>query len=94
MPGGLTCGAPTVGVNEVTNLEQKSVLYPNPANNAISFSFNGELPNQLIITNTMGQVVMATTQMVNIDISNLPIGIYNATLLYSDNAETVRFVKN
>ena len=92
MPGGLTCGVITE-IPTLQNLENNVRLFPNPAMDEMSFEFGSLQPEQLLITNAMGQTVMDITSFDHIDISGLSEGIYNATLLFNGRTVTKRFVK-
>jgi hypothetical protein len=92
MPGGLTCGVST-GLSDLIKNENEVDLFPNPANNSINLKFAHILPNEVLISNAMGQIVISTNDLDRIDISNLPQGIYNATILFESSTKTIRFIK-
>lgn len=92
IPGNVTCGVVTE-LPELIKNDNNLELFPNPASDIINISYADVTANQIMISNMMGQVVVTTTNAERIDISELPQGIYNATVLFNDRSETVRFVK-
>lgn len=77
------CMAP-VGIHEVTHQAQVNV-YPNPFVNDVSITLQKEHPQQAIFTinNAIGQVIyhrtetnISSTYTKNLDLSNLPNGLY------------------
>jgi len=63
------------GINDIFNTNSKTQkVYPNPSNNFISISNfkNGKIE----IINSLGQLILTTSQTENINIENLPSGIY------------------
>lgn len=92
MPGGLNCGLVTE-VNDVQESSITSTLYPNPAYDKISFDFENVHPTEILISNTVGQVVLRTNIYSQIDISDLISGIYNVTIVFEEKIESIKFVK-
>ena len=81
--------------NKVNNITIR--LYPNPATDKVRIEIaEGQIPSQLSIMNLNGQAVL-TCQMINpktqIDISNLPVGIYFLRLTNDKMMEVGKFVK-
>lgn len=71
----------TTAINELDNTSKISA-FPNPATSSVQFSFdNSELNNsRLVIYNAVGKEALSihadNTDMLNVDISNLPKGVY------------------
>ena len=68
---------PTISAN---NLKMSS-LYPNPANNNVSFTYHTDYNGTMSIYNSLGQVVKTMSlssakESMNIDTSDMPSGIY------------------
>lgn len=63
------------GIDDIFNSNSKTQkVYPNPSNNFISIS---NLKNGRVeIINSLGQLILTTSQTENINIENLPSGIY------------------
>jgi hypothetical protein len=74
-------------------------VYPNPTNNILNVSILNatELPKNYKVVNSLGQLVKtASVSMHNFNISSsdLSAGIYFLQLNFSNNTETIRFIKN
>lgn len=71
-------------------------IYPNPANSILNIkSNNQQLQNARIeIKNTLGQVVYVGVYSDQIDVSNLPQGIYFITINKKESKQTIKFVKD
>jgi hypothetical protein len=85
----------TVGVNEL----DKGIgfdIYPSPSNSILNIkSNNQQLQNATIeIKNTLGQSVYFDVYAPQINISDLPSGIYFITLNHKEDKRTIKFVKN
>lgn len=86
----------SLGVNELSDPVIK--LYPNPARNAINFSFNGEI-SAVVITDVLGKVVKSQYQesesgryTIVFD-SKMPSGIYFLTISSAGKTFNSKFVK-
>lgn len=65
-----------MGVNEL-NFESNVLVYPNPTSGIINIINNGEVAiKDVIVTNSLGQVIDQTNEKNKLNISNLPNGIY------------------
>lgn len=65
-----------LGVDELT-FESNVRVYPNPTTGIITIVNTGEIPiKEVIITNSLGQVITKTRERENINIASLPAGIY------------------
>ncbi len=92
IPGGVTCGV-TSSISDLEMNNDNIIIYPNPANDVINISSEDAELNGVLVSNSLGQLIIETSES-RIDISTLPIGIYNVTLLFDNNSITKRFVKN
>ncbi len=89
----------SLGVNEVNNFIQKISVFPNPANNKISFSVN-ETNNKIlniIITNILGETVFNNMlnyqKEIEIPVTDLNSGIYFIKIQSGNNTYAGKFVK-
>lgn len=78
------------------NSNSISEVYPNPANNTISVKINDQIENasfevySLVGTKVSSEIVKNQNNIVNIDVSSLPNGVYMLTEVQSQN--TRRFI--
>jgi hypothetical protein len=79
-----------VGLNENTN--QVKIVYPNPANDVLNISTNGEISN--VVISTLDGKVMKTSTESSIDVSNLTAGMYIYQVTVNGKVSTGNFVKN
>ena len=103
MMGQFVVKNPTVGIVEGTSTVQQRPLfsvYPNPAFNKLFFNNNGSDQGvyYVRITNILGKTMymLPKPEVQNgIDISNLPVGIYFAQVIFDKTFETqtLRFIK-
>lgn len=73
-------------------------LFPNPANDMITISFDGELEENYSIINTLGQIVaigkeIANEKQIRISVSNLTTGNYILQMKINGILEKMKFVK-
>lgn len=73
-------------------------LFPNPANDIITISFEGEFEDNCSIINTLGQIVAIGKEMTNekqirISVSNLTTGNYILQMQINGIVEKIKFVK-
>jgi hypothetical protein len=73
-------------------------LFPNPANDMITISFDGEFEDNYSIINTLGQTVAIGKEMTNekqirISVSNLTTGNYILQMQINGIVEKIKFVK-
>jgi thiol-disulfide isomerase/thioredoxin len=88
------------GLNALNGIGSMN-LYPNPASNAVFLQVEGmEVLNAgIVITNALGQVVemraeqqfILGTNAFTFDVSELPAGLYNATITNNNGQRTVSF---
>lgn len=84
-----------VGIDELDE-ENNFDIYPNPTNSILNIkSHNQQLQNTTIeIKNTLGQIVYFDVYAPQINISDLPSGIYFITLNHKESRRTIKFVKD
>lgn len=72
------------GTNIINLTHNKLNVFPNPSSGMFNFSFKEKLLNlQILVTNSMGQVVVNQKLKENqIDLTYLPIGLYNFKIYY------------
>lgn len=85
----------TVGINELDK-EPSFEIYPNPSNSILNIrGKNHQLQNATIeIKNTLGLLVYFDVYAPQINISDLPSGIYFITLNNKETKRTIKFVKD
>jgi hypothetical protein len=85
-----------VGINERQG--SRLLVYPNPATDKITIEIaEGQAPSQLSIMNLNGEEVLTRSLIkpkTQIDISNLPSGIYFVRLTNVRTVEIGKFIKN
>ena len=64
------------------SLESDFLMFPNPSNGYINFKVEGDLPNQLTVTDINGIVVLRCeiNLQQTLDFRDLPRGIYNVSV--------------
>lgn len=95
-----TCSIMYTEINEIAN-SNAIVLYPNPATNKITLEFNLSTTQNFTIEikNILGQTVKKTNSLsrgnniVEIDISELPKGLYFVQLQNSSKVFSAKFIK-
>ncbi|MFT5725761.1 MAG: hypothetical protein ACI9JN_002890, partial [Bacteroidia bacterium] len=90
-------GVPLVSVDEIS-LNNSFGLYPNPANNHVTISFNETVDHSYVVhlRNALGQVVQevkSTKQELTLDLSTLTRGIYFVTTTNSNVIGTAKIIK-
>jgi PKD repeat protein len=86
-----------ISVNEM-NSSVIGGIYPNPVNDQLNISFNGELQNgQLEIVDQTGRVVMSvqnvTGKTMNLDVKALAAGMYTLRVFDENGSSAVRFIR-
>lgn len=80
-----------------TNLENQINIYPNPIQNIATFEFpKNSLENKLIISNISGNKIFNKTiydNKFNYDFSNLPSGMYIATIIQDNKTTSKKLIK-
>ena len=82
-------------IKELYNLKSLKI-FPNPATNSISISLDKSfgVSNTICLYNVYGQLVLSTSQKQNIDVANLPTGLYLIRVAdKSGRMQTVKFQK-
>ena len=70
------------------------IIYPNPSNGL--YNFDLEETSQIIITNTLGQVILSETMNVgkqNFDISSQANGVYFVNVKQNGKQQTIKLIK-
>ncbi|MBK8926316.1 MAG: T9SS type A sorting domain-containing protein [Crocinitomicaceae bacterium] len=73
----------TFGIGFSENLPADVVIYPNPAQSEINIDLKNNQCSKIVLLNTLGdtvQMVIPTTQQVNMNVSELSAGIYFISL--------------
>jgi len=90
---GTYCGDQAiVGINEMQNIRNSIAVYPNPANDYIKITSAVSMSN-VSIFNPEGQLMLSqnlAATSANIDIKELPAGLYFAKFLMDDNRSVVK----
>ena len=84
----------TVGINETKNIENQTLLFPNPTNNSFQITnLDNNKTYDLVIYNAIGQIIFKQSKYLNeqvVDI-NFPEGIYFVHIKSSDT--NLKFIK-
>lgn len=90
----------TVLVQNCTDLDKRTpkeiiAIFPNPVSDKFKISLNdSEKINNLIIMNTIGQIVYSASELPNeIDLSLLPIGVYYLHIQATGNYKVLKLLK-
>ncbi len=85
---------PSTAGLDLNTLNNAIRIYPNPAQDIMSFSSDANV-QQINIINTLGELVYTSTKTNNIDVSDLKRGVYIIRFtLENDQVLTKRFIKN
>ena len=68
-------------------------VYPNPALQSINISSSIDLGLRIEIYNTLGSIVLESSESKNIDISELKTGTYTIRIIGKNEIQTSQFVK-
>jgi hypothetical protein len=79
-----------VGLSESAN--QVKIVYPNPANDVLNISANGEISN-VVISALDGKILKTTTES-SVDVSDLKTGMYIYQVIVDGKVFSGNFVKN
>lgn len=84
-----------VGIDDYKTDEHSFNIAPNPSSYLLNIVSKQESnhPESLELYNTMGQLIIRTTQLKNIDISNVPSGLYFVKLLNKNSSTILKFQK-
>lgn len=90
---------PTLGVGDVLKNNSFIMAFPNPANDKVSVSVTGMVPNDatLALTDMAGRVlrnVTVTGATTEVNIADLPAGIYLLKYSSADRSEVIKLNKN
>ncbi len=86
----------TTGIQNISILNNSVALFPNPANNELTITTNENAYSSVSIFNSVGTQVLYSginTKMTNLNISNLPAGIYFLKLEGNGGKSIRRFEK-
>lgn len=91
--GAHTCSCPLASVNEIDN-SVSVVVYPNPGNTNYFNISTGEIIQQVVVFNVVGQQVIGTDgrqngKIMTVDTSTLPSGVYFVKVLFDKNRSTI-----
>jgi hypothetical protein len=79
--------------SDVIELSKNEVtVYPNPANDILNITANGEVSN--VVISTLDGKVMKTSNESSVDVSNLTSGMYIYQVTVNGKVSTGNFVKN
>jgi len=87
------------GINELNNIENKIIVYPNPANNKLFINFpelHANQKNIITIYNIQGQKIieqLSQIEKTEIDISKFERGIYILKLVTIEKTDVLKFLK-
>ncbi|MBI4931405.1 MAG: T9SS type A sorting domain-containing protein [Bacteroidetes bacterium] len=76
--------------------DKKLIVYPNPTAAKFSFRILGDEPNQVLIYNSFGQIILnqlIESEQKEIDFTHQPEGIYFIKVLSADNTYTTKIIK-
>lgn len=88
-------GIPSLSTSSLTK-EPKVELYPNPTSTTLSIKIEKETFHTLIVTNTIGQVLLQepiNNTISNVDVSKMPPGLYCITLKGEKGIVVKKFIK-
>ena len=77
-----------VGIEEYSN---NFGIYPNPANMQLNISYSGAMPQKLEVFSVIGEQIVFSSWKSQLDVSNLPNGMYILRIWRDGFAETRRF---
>ena len=84
--------------SSIYNIQNNIILYPNPTDGVLSLVNKSEIKISLEITNNLGQIIYTLSadnnSNLNIDLSNLPTGIYNVNIFSKNLNFRKTIVKN
>lgn len=89
----------TTGINTKNKTKNEFILYPNPGNGKFNIKPSNDIRYTIYdirISNLQGQIINTTTDLNNIDLSNLPKGMYIVQLI-GENNEVIgsqKYLKN
>lgn len=93
--GGITIGANTLSTTDF-NIDTNLMVYPNPSQNIWNVKSNNEIINSIQIFDIQGRQAMnlnPTASEAAIDGSNLPAGLYFATINTSGGSKSIKLIK-
>lgn len=88
-----------VSIDEPSKLNNQVLVYPNPAHNVLTIDSQNNNIENCIITNALGQTVYNSANEINgnhkiqLNISNLSVGVYFVKVRTSNGSYIVKFIK-
>ncbi|GGE34067.1 T9SS type A sorting domain-containing protein [Psychroflexus planctonicus] len=85
------------GFNQINTVQDGLISYPNPAKNRITIQSKNSEIKSIIIFDVVGNkvgVFQLNSKEMNINLSNLPIGLYIAKVSTNTGAGNIKFIKN
>jgi uncharacterized repeat protein (TIGR01451 family) len=89
-----------VSVDELSNLNNQVLIYPNPANNILTIDMQNISIENCTITNTLGQIVYNSANEINanhkiqLNIADLNAGVYFLKVRASNGSYAAKFIKS
>jgi hypothetical protein len=84
----------TLGIDEISNMEDWLVVYPNPVSETLHIKTFGQDLKRLALYSVNGQKVLEQNEVQNsVDVSNLPLGVYFLQIETTQGATTKKIIK-
>jgi hypothetical protein len=84
----------TLGIDEISNMEDWLVVYPNPVSETLHIKTFGQDLKRLALYSVNGQIVLAQNEVQNsVDVSNLPSGVYFLQIETAQGSTTKKIIK-
>jgi hypothetical protein len=83
----------TVGTNDLVLSSENFKIFPNPATTKLNIDIPSSDVSKISINNYLGQTVYKGINQTQIDIANLPSGLYFITIELGQNTITQKFIK-
>ena len=82
----------TLNINDITDVTPEIKLYPNPTNDILYIQTKGQNFENILIYNSVGQIVLKQNYENNIDVTSLSEGIYYLRLTNNTSTEIRKFI--
>ena len=79
-------------VNAITNTASQ-LIYPNPSTGLFQLKLPNNSDFEIIIYNHLGQKILCSKNIINIDLSSFPNGIYNVSILQNNTIYHSKLIK-
>ncbi|MCT4629582.1 T9SS type A sorting domain-containing protein [Winogradskyella sp.] len=84
----------TLGIDEISNIEDWLLVYPNPVSETLHIKTFGQDLKRLALYSVNGQIVLAQNEVQNsVDVSNLPSGVYFLQIETAQGSTTKKIIK-